>query len=93
MLLRPSDALLFAFQRGAATIAVDVDLEDRGVVNKAIDSGERHGGIRKNLAPGAERLVGGDEHGPMLVTGTDQFEEDGGFRLVFADVGEIIEDQ
>ncbi len=29
----------------------------------------------------------------MLVTGTDQFEEDGGFRLIFADIGEIIEDQ
>jgi hypothetical protein len=29
----------------------------------------------------------------MFVTGTDQFEEYGGFRLIFADVGEIVEDQ
>src|SRR5437764_9673502 len=93
VLLRPSNALLFAFERRAATVTVDVDFEDRGVMNEAIDSGERHGGIRKNLAPGAERLVGRDEHGAMLVTGADQLEEDGGFRLIFADVGEIIEDQ
>ena len=93
MLLGSSNALLFAFERRAATIAVDVDFEDRGVMNKAIDGGERHGGIRKNLAPGAERLIGRDEHGAMLVTGTDQLEEDGGFRPIFADVGEIIEYQ
>ena len=89
----PSNPLLFALERRAAAITFDVDFEDRGVVNEAIDGGERHCGIRKDLAPGAERLVRGDEHGPMLVTGTDQFEEDGGFRLIFADVGEIVEDQ
>ena len=93
MLLGSSNPLLFTFERRASKITLDVYFEDRGVVNEAIDDGERHGGIRKDLAPGAERLVRGDEHGPMLVTGTDQFEEDGGFRLIFADVGEIIEDQ
>src|ERR1039457_2498735 len=82
-----------SYRRRAAPIAVDVYFEDRGVMNKAIDGGERHGGIRKNLAPGAEWLVGRYEHGPMLITGTDQFEEDGGLRLIFADVGEIVEDQ
>jgi hypothetical protein len=50
-------------------------------------------GSGKNLAPCAERLIGRDEHGAMFVTGTDQFEEYGGFRLIFADVGEIVEDQ
>ena len=69
-----------------ATITFDVDFEDRGVVNEAIDGVERHGRIRKNPALGAERLIGRDEHGPMLVTGADQFEEDSGFRLIFADV-------
>ncbi len=93
VVLRPSNALLFTFEGRASTITFDVDFEDRGVMNKAIDSGERHGGIRKDLAPGAERLVCRDEHGAMLVSGTDQLEEDGCFRLIFADVGEIIEDQ
>jgi hypothetical protein len=72
VLLRPSNALLFAFERRAATIAVDVDFKGPGVVNKVIDSGELHGWIRKDLAPGTERLIGRDECGPMLVTGTDQ---------------------
>ena len=88
-----SGALLFAFEGRASTITVDVDFEDRGVVNEAIDGGERHGGIREDLAPCAERLVGGDERGATLVAGADEFEEDGCFGLILADVGEIIEDQ
>ena len=45
------------------------NLEDCGVMDEAIDRGERHCGIGKDLAPFAERLVGGDEHGPALVAG------------------------
>ncbi len=52
--LRPSGALVFAFECGAAAIAVDVDLEDRGVVDEAIDGGERHSGIGKDLSPSSE---------------------------------------
>ena len=40
-----------------------------GVMDEAIDRGERHCGIGKDLALFAERLVGGDEHGPALVAG------------------------
>jgi hypothetical protein len=32
----------FAFERGTATIAFDIHLEDRGVMDEAIDDGERH---------------------------------------------------
>jgi hypothetical protein len=49
--------------------ALDINLEDCGVMDEAIDRGERHCGIGKDLAPFAERLVGGDEHGPALVAG------------------------
>ena len=34
----------FAVEGGAAAIAFDVHLQDGGVVNEAIDGGERHGG-------------------------------------------------
>jgi hypothetical protein len=71
--------LLFAFECGAAAVAVDVDFEDRGVVNQAIDGGQRHGGIRENLAPCAKRLIGGDQRRSPLVTGTDQLEQNRGF--------------
>ena len=33
------------------------------------------------------------KHGAALVAGADQLEQDGGFRLVLADIGEVIEDQ
>jgi hypothetical protein len=32
-----------SFERGAAPIAFDVHLEDGGVMDEAVDSGERHG--------------------------------------------------
>jgi hypothetical protein len=32
----------FAFERGTATIAFDIHLEDRSVMDEAIDDGERH---------------------------------------------------
>ena len=84
---------MFALEGGASPITVDVDLEDRGVVNEAIDGGERHGGIWKDLAPSTERLIGGDQGGSTFVSGADQLEQDGGFGLILADIGEVVEDQ
>jgi hypothetical protein len=83
----------FAVEGGAAAIAFDVHLEDGGVVDEAIDDGERHRLVGEDLAPFAERLVGGDEQGSPLVPGTDEFEEHAGFRLILGDVGEVVEDQ
>ena len=84
---------LFAFECGAAAETVDVDFEDRGVMDEAIDSGERHGGVWKDLSPGAERLICRDQGRSAFVAGADQLEQDGGFRLILADIGEVIEDQ
>src|SRR5208283_5421393 len=87
--LWPSGALVFAFERGAAAEAVDVDFEDRGVVDEAIDRGEGHGGIWKDLSPCPERLICRDQGRSAFVASADQLEQHGGFRLIFADVGEI----
>ena len=84
---------MFSFEGGASPVAVDVDFEDRGVMDEVIDGGQRHGGIGEDLAPFAERLVGGDEGGAALVAGADEFEQDGRFGLILADIGEVIEDQ
>jgi hypothetical protein len=43
--------------------ALDINLEHCEVMDEAIC------GIGKDLAPFAERLVGGDEHGPAVVAG------------------------
>src|SRR5713101_2674746 len=68
----------FAVERGAAAIALDVHLEDCGVMDKAIDDGEGHCLVWKDLAPLAERLVGGDQQGPPFVSGADEFEQHAG---------------
>src|SRR4051812_45473177 len=47
----------FAFEGGTAAIALDIHLEDCGVMNKGIDDGQRHG-----LVPETCRL-------PLSVTG------------------------
>lgn len=60
---------MFALEGGAAAIAFDVHLEDGGMVDEAIDDGERHRLIGEDLAPLAEWLVGGDEQGSPLVAG------------------------
>src|SRR5215211_5240471 len=89
----PSGWSTLSFERGAAAIALNVHLEDRGVMNKAIDDGEGHRLVWEDLAPLSERLVGGDQQGPPLVSGADQLEQDAGFGLILGDIGEVVEDQ
>ena len=45
---RPPSALDFAFERGPPPITVDVDFEDRGVMDEAIDGGQGHSGIAEH---------------------------------------------
>src|SRR5438445_7106922 len=55
----PSRATL-SFERSAPAIALDVHLDDGGMVDEAIDGGEGHGGVREDLVPFAEWLIGSD---------------------------------
>ena len=41
-----------------SSIAVDVHFEDRGVMDEAVDRGERDGGVAEDLAPFGEQLIG-----------------------------------
>ena len=41
---------MLAVECGAASIALDVHLEDGGVMDEAIDGGERHGLVWEDLA-------------------------------------------
>src|SRR5438105_542916 len=66
---------------------------DGGMMDEAVDDSDRHCLVRKDLAPFAERLVGGDQEGSPLVAGADELKEHAGFGLVFGDVGEVIQDQ
>ena len=75
MIGRAPRAFVFALKRNAPPVAVDVDFEDRCVMDQPIHGGQRHRGIRENLAPGTERLVCGDEGGTAFVPRRDQFEQ------------------
>ena len=81
----------FVVDGGAPPIAFDVEFEDGGTVHQAVDGGDGHGGLGEDLVPLAERLVGGDQQGALLVTCADQFEQDAGLGLILGDVGKIIE--
>jgi hypothetical protein len=50
-------ATAFSFKGGFAAIALDIHLQDCRVVHEAIDCGQRHRWIGKDLAPFAERLI------------------------------------
>ena len=84
---RRSAGAAFAFEGGTAAVAFDVHLEDGGVMNQAIDDGQRHRLVGEDLAPFAERLVGCDQQGTPLVSGPDEFEQDAGFGLILGDPG------
>src|SRR3954451_9788248 len=87
---RPTRSAL-SLESDAAAVAFDVHLEDGGVVDEPVNRGERHGGVREDLAPFSKGLR--DEDGTMLVAGADQLEQDARFGLVLGDVGEVVEDQ
>lgn len=78
---------------GAAAIAFDVHVEEGRVMHEAIDCGEGHGLVRKDLAPFAEGLIGGDQHRTPLVAASDQFEQRTGFGLILADVDDVVEER
>ncbi len=82
-----------AIKCGATSIALDVHLEDGRVMDQPVDGSERHGLVRKHLAPFAERLVGGDQHGAPLVAASDQLEQHARLGLIPADVDDVIKDQ
>src|SRR5512134_3519416 len=83
----------FPFQGSSPSVALDVHLEDGGVVDEPVDHGQRHGWVGEDLAPLTERLVCGDEDGAAFVAGADELEQDAGLGLVLADIGEVVEDQ
>src|SRR5271166_2644724 len=51
-------ALLLTGCGGALAVALDVHLENDGMMDEAINCGERHGGIREDGCPFAERSIG-----------------------------------
>jgi site-specific DNA recombinase len=68
-------------------------IEDDRVVHQAVDSGNHHGMVWKDLIPVGEWLIGGDQHRASLVSCTDQFEQHRGLGVILMYIGEVVEDQ
>ena len=90
---RAPRAFVLALQRRPPPVAVDVDFEDRCVVDQPVHRRQRHRRIGEDLAPRAKRLIGSDQRRAALVTRADHLEQHRGLRLILADIGEVIEDQ
>src|ERR1700704_2763997 len=78
----PTHRATLTFECGTASIALDIHLKDGGVMNKAVDSCQRHSLVWEDLTPFAERLVGGDQHRAPLVSASDQLEQHTRFGLI-----------
>lgn len=52
---------ILSIKRTTSSVALDVHLEDGGVMDEAIDDGEGHRLVGEDFAPFTEGLVGGDE--------------------------------
>jgi hypothetical protein len=63
------------------------------VVDKAVNGRDSHCRIREDLVPFTEGLVAGDYEASPLVAFSDDFKQDGGFRLILTNVPEVIQDQ
>ena len=74
------------------TEAFGVHLEDGRVMDEAVDGGDSHGLVGKDLVPAAEGLVGRDGDAAVLVAPGDQFEKDAGFSLILVGIGDVVEE-
>ena len=90
---RPSGLPLALLEGLVAPVALDVHLEDGGVVDEPVDGGHRGCFVGEHLVPRAEGLVCGDQQGAPLVARRDEFEEYAGLGLVILDIGDVVEDQ
>ena len=70
-----------------------IHFDDGGMVDEPVYGGDGNRGIRKHLIPFAERLIAGDDEAFPFVALGNEFEQDGGFGLIFADIAEIVEDE
>src|ERR1700722_10011636 len=75
------------------SVAVSFQSNDVGVVDEAVDHGGGDGVVAEDLAPPAERLVGGDDEAGPLVAAGDELEEQVGGLGLERDVADLVDDQ
>ena len=83
MLGTDQSGLEFVFE----PIGVAADIDGDGVMQQAVEDGGGDDSIAEHFAPGAEALVGGEDHRAFFVASTDQLEEQVGAGAVDGQVG------
>jgi len=84
-------ALLVTGCCGALATALNVHLQNDGMVDEAINCGERHGGIREDSCPFAEGSIRRYQQAAPFVARSDQLEQCASLRLIAIHVAQIIE--
>ena len=74
-------------------VAVAFEREDFGVVDEPVDHRGGDDLVAEDLAPGRERLVGGDDHAGAFVAAADEHEHQVGGLGVEWDVADLVDDQ
>ncbi len=74
-------------------IAGSLDLDDDGVMEKAVEQRGGDNGVAEDLTPFSEAAVGGEDHGSFLVTSIDQLEEEIAAALDDRQITDLVDDQ
>ena len=74
-------------------IARSFDLDDDGVMEKAVEQGGGNNRVAKDLTPFGEAAVGGEDHRPFLVTSIDELEEEIAAALDDRQIADLVDDQ
>src|SRR6266542_2446789 len=72
-------------------VAVALEGDDGGVVDQPVDHGGSDHVVAEDLAPAAERLVGGDDQAGAFVAGGDELEEQVGGLGLEGDVADLVD--
>ena len=64
-----------------------------GVMQQAVQDGGGDDAVAEDLAPAAEALVAGEDHGPALVAPADELEEQVGPGPVDRQVADLVDDE
>ena len=75
-----------------AAVALGVELEDGGVMDEAVDSGDGHHFVSKDAVPFAKRLVAGDDYTAALVPVGNQLKQRLTFAVTGFDVTDVVND-
>jgi hypothetical protein len=73
-------------------VAVAVDFENLGAMDEAVDEGDGAGGMREDLGPVVEGLVGAEQDGLGGVVATgDDLEEEVGVAAAVGEVADLVD--